>query len=68
MAKTGLKKWFGEEWVDIGAPKKNGKYQQCGRKSASKKKRQKLPKVRTSSKSGGDDRRAKEERGSSEKI
>ncbi len=36
MAKTGLKKWFGEEWVDIGAPKKNGKYQQCGRKSASK--------------------------------
>jgi len=39
MANTGLKKWFAEEWVDIGAPKKKGKYQKCGRKSASKSKR-----------------------------
>ena len=31
-----LKKWFKEDWVDIGAPKKMGKYQSCGRKSASK--------------------------------
>ena len=30
----GLTKWFEEEWVDIGAPKKKGKYQSCGRKSA----------------------------------
>ena len=27
MAKSGLKKWFSEKWVDIGSPKKNGKYQ-----------------------------------------
>ena len=38
-----LKEWFGKgpkgDWVDIGAPKKKGKYQACGRKSASKSKR-----------------------------
>ena len=38
-----LKEWFGKgpkgDWVDIGAPKKKGKYQPCGRKSASKSKR-----------------------------
>jgi len=34
MAK-GLTKWFQEKWVDIGAKKKGGKYQECGRKSAS---------------------------------
>ena len=38
-----LKKWVGEEWVDIGAPKKNGKFQPCGRKNAKKSKR-KYPK------------------------
>tara|TARA_R100001143_G_C3318579_1_gene113606 strand:+ start:503 stop:895 length:393 start_codon:yes stop_codon:yes gene_type:complete len=38
-----LKKWVNEKWVDIGAPKKNGKYQPCGRKSASSSKR-KYPK------------------------
>lgn len=38
MAKTGLNKWFGEKWVDIGAKKKDGKLQQCGRESASKSK------------------------------
>ena len=43
MKKGGLKKWFSERWVDIGAPKKNGKFQQCGRKSASGSKR-KYPK------------------------
>ena len=37
MAKPqgGLKKWFGKgkggDWVDIGAPKKDGKFQACGR-------------------------------------
>ena len=32
----GLTAWFGKgkkgDWVDIGAPKKNGKFQPCGRK------------------------------------
>ena len=32
----GLRKWVGEKWVDIGAPKKDGKFQPCGRKSAKK--------------------------------
>ena len=32
---SGLKKWFSEKWVDIGAKKRGGKYQECGRKSAS---------------------------------
>ena len=40
---SGLRKWVQEKWVDIGAPKKNGKYQPCGRKSASSSKR-KYPK------------------------
>ena len=39
----GLKKWFNEKWVVIGAPKNNGKFQPCGRKSASGSKR-KYPK------------------------
>ena len=49
MAKPtgGLAAWFGRgpkgDWVDIGAPKKKGKFQPCGRKSASKSKR-KYPK------------------------
>ena len=41
--KGGLTAWFGKgpkgDWVDIGAPKKKGKFQACGRKSASKSKR-----------------------------
>ena len=42
-----LKEWFGKgpkgDWVDIGAPKKKGKFQACGRKSAKTSKR-KYPK------------------------
>ena len=38
-----LKKWVDQKWVDIGAPKKDGKYQPCGRKSAKGSKR-KYPK------------------------
>ena len=38
-----LKKWVDEKWVDIGAPKKDGKYQPCGRKSSTGSKR-KYPK------------------------
>ncbi len=39
----GLRKWVDEKWVDIGAPKKDGKYQPCGRKSTKGSKR-KYPK------------------------
>ena len=39
----GLREWVGQKWVDIGAPKKDGKFQPCGRKSAKKSKR-KYPK------------------------
>ena len=42
-----LKDWFGKgpkgDWVDIGAPKKDGKFQPCGRQSTKKSKR-KYPK------------------------
>jgi|TARA_B100001059_G_C17802315_1_gene566945 hypothetical protein len=38
MAKKGLRAWVKEQWVDIGAPKKNGKYQPCGRSKGSKRK------------------------------
>ena len=42
-----LEEWFGKgpkgDWVDIGAPKKDGKFQACGRKSAKGSKR-KYPK------------------------
>ena len=43
MAEGGLKKWFKEDWVDIGAPKKGGGFKKCGRKSAKGSKR-KYPK------------------------
>ena len=38
MAKKGLRAWVAEKWVDIGAPKKDGKYQPCGRSKGSKRK------------------------------
>tara|TARA_R100000458_G_C8186747_1_gene181844 strand:- start:170 stop:565 length:396 start_codon:yes stop_codon:yes gene_type:complete len=42
-----LKEWFGKgkkgDWVDIGAPKKDGKFQKCGRASTKGSKR-KYPK------------------------
>ena len=38
MAKKGLREWINEKWVDIGAPKKNGKFQPCGRSKGSKRK------------------------------
>ena len=38
-----LTDWFGKgskgDWVDIGAPKKKGKFQKCGRKSTKSSKR-----------------------------
>ena len=36
MAKKGLRAWVKERLVDIGAPKKDGKYQPCGRSKGSK--------------------------------
>ena len=38
MAKKGLRAGVKEKWVDIGAPKKDGKYQACGRSKGSKRK------------------------------
>ena len=38
MAEKGLREWVKEKWVDIGAPKKSGKYQPCGRSKGSKRK------------------------------
>jgi hypothetical protein len=35
MAKKGLREWVKEKWVDIGAPKKNGNFQPCGRSKGS---------------------------------
>ena len=32
---AGLKEWFKQDWVDIGAKKKGGGFKKCGRKSAS---------------------------------
>ena len=33
--KKGLREWVKERWVDIGSPKKNGKFQPCGRAKGS---------------------------------
>ena len=43
MAK-GLKEWFQEEWVDIGAPKKGGGYKKCGRSKLKSDRKRKYPK------------------------
>ena len=44
----GLTAWFGKgpkgDWVDIGAPKVNGRYQSCGRSKLAKDKKRKYPK------------------------
>ena len=38
FSQGGLRKWVADKWVDIGAPKKDGKYQPCGRSKGSKRK------------------------------
>ena len=44
MAKAGgLRSWFKQDWVDIGAPKKGGGFKKCGRPKAKGSKR-KYPK------------------------
>tara|TARA_R110000796_G_scaffold108469_1_gene219484 strand:- start:655 stop:900 length:246 start_codon:yes stop_codon:yes gene_type:complete len=40
---VGLRRWYGEEWVDIGSPKKGGGFNKCGRKKTKGSKR-KYPK------------------------
>ena len=35
----GLGKWFKEDWVDIGSPKKGGGFKKCGRSKAKGSKR-----------------------------
>tara|TARA_Y100001972_G_scaffold19958_1_gene23284 strand:- start:2420 stop:2704 length:285 start_codon:yes stop_codon:yes gene_type:complete len=46
--KGGLTAWFGKgpkgDWVDIGAPKKNGRFQSCGRATAKGGSKRKYPK------------------------
>ena len=50
MAKGGgLRRWFKEDWVDIGSPKKGGGFEKCGRKKAKGSKR-KYPKCVPASK------------------
>ena len=34
FSKGGLRQWVAEKWVDIGAPKKDGKYQPAGEAKA----------------------------------
>jgi hypothetical protein len=58
MKTGGLTKWFSEKWVDIGARKKGGKYQECGRKSASSSSR-KYPKCVPLAKATADDKLTK---------
>jgi hypothetical protein len=58
FAEGGLRKWVAEKWVDIGAPKKNGKYQPCGR---SQRLQKEISKMRSTCKSHSDDKVAKGE-------
>ena len=46
MAKTkgGLTKWFKQDWVDIGSPKKGGGFAKCGRTKQKKDAKRKYPK------------------------
>ena len=46
-----LTKWFKEDWVDIGAPKKGGGFEKCGR-SSTKKGSRKYPKCVPAAKAG----------------
>ena len=39
-----LTKWFKEDWVDIGSPKKGGGYKKCGRSKQKADAKRKYPK------------------------
>ena len=54
-----LRRWVDEKWVDIGAPKKNGKYQPCGRKKGDGRKYPKcVPLAKAKKMSAGEKRSA----------
>ena len=40
----GLKKWFDQNWVDIGSKKKGGGFKKCGRSKQKKDAKRKYPK------------------------
>tara|TARA_A100001391_G_scaffold59453_1_gene36873 strand:+ start:23 stop:343 length:321 start_codon:yes stop_codon:yes gene_type:complete len=40
----GLKKWFDQKWVDIGAKKKGGGFKKCGRSKLKSDRKRKYPK------------------------
>ena len=44
MAKSGLKNWFAQKWVDIGSKKKGGGFEKCGRSKQKKDAKRKYPK------------------------
>jgi hypothetical protein len=44
MAKSGLKKWFAQNWVDIGSKKKDGTFAKCGRSKQKADAKRKYPK------------------------
>ena len=44
MAKSGLKKWFAQKWVDIGSKKKGGGFAKCGRSKLKEDRKRKYPK------------------------
>jgi len=49
-ASGGLTKWFKQNWVDIGSPKKGGGYAKCGRTKQKKDAKRKYPKCVPASK------------------
>ena len=44
MAESGLKKWFKQNWVDIGSKRKDGSFAKCGRSKQKKDAKRKYPK------------------------
>ena len=44
MAESGLKKWFSQNWVDIGSKKKGGGFKKCGRSKQKADAKRKYPK------------------------
>tara|TARA_R100001440_G_scaffold18983_2_gene32086 strand:- start:119 stop:448 length:330 start_codon:yes stop_codon:yes gene_type:complete len=44
MAKSGLKKWFAQNWVDIGSKKPGGGFKKCGRSKQKADAKRKYPK------------------------
>ena len=44
MAKSGLKKWFAQKWVDIGSKRKDGSFAPCGRSKQKADAKRKYPK------------------------